>query len=73
MFVTEQSQKVKDEGEWGLEWAVVGKGGSGNDEVEKETERGETNDDAGDDFVDGEEVVGKSINEEEESGSKHEG
>ena len=57
-----------------MEWAVVGKGGSGNDEkVGEETERGETDDDAGVDFVDGEEVVGKSITEEEESGLKHEG
>jgi len=53
--------------------AVVGKGGSGNDEeVEKETEWGETDDGAGDDLVDGEEVVGKSTTD-EENGLKHEG
>ena len=74
VLVVESNQVAKDEGGWGLERAVVGKGGSGNDEeIEKETERGETDDDTGNDPVDGEEVVGKSITEEEESGLKHEG
>ena len=73
VFVVKPNQEAKDEGEWGLEWAVVGKGGGGNnEEVQKGTERGETDDDAGNDFVDGEEVVGKSITE-EEGGLEHEG
>ena len=55
-----------------MERAVVGKDGK-NEEIEKETEQGETDGDAGDDSVDGEEVIGKSITEEEESGLKHEG
>ena len=73
VLVVESNQEAEDEGDWGLEWAVVGRCGGGNDEeIEKETERGETDDDAGDDSVDGEEVVRKSITE-EEGGSKHEG
>jgi hypothetical protein len=47
-----------------LERAIVGKGGGGNDEVEKETERSETDDDAGDNLVDEDEAVGNSITEE---------
>ena len=74
MFVVKANQEVKDEGGWGLKWAIIGKSSGGNDEeVEEETECSETDDDAGDDFVDEVEVVGKSITEEEESGLKHEG
>ena len=74
MFVVETNQEMKDEGSWRLEWTIVGKSGGRNDEeVEKETERSETYDDAGDSLVDEEEVVGKSITEEEESGLEHEG
>ena len=72
MFVIETNQETMDEGNWGLEWTIVGKGSSEKGEEEKETERSETDDDAGDDLVD-EEVVGKSITEEEESGLKREG
>jgi len=73
VLIVELNQEAKDEGKRSLKWAVVGKCGGGNDEeMEKETERGETDGDAGENFVDGEEVVGKSITE-EESGLKHEG
>jgi len=54
VFAVEPNQEAKDEGKWSWEWAVAGKGGGGNDEkVKEETERGETEDDAGDDSVDG--------------------
>ena len=62
MFIVETDHEAKGEGSWGLEWAIIGKSSGGNDEdVEKKTEAGETDDDAGDDLVDEEEVVGKGI------------
>ena len=74
MFVVETDHKAKDEGEWGLEWTVVRESCSGKDEeVEQETERGETGGDAGDNFVYEEEVVGEGITEEGENTLEHEG
>ena len=65
---------MEDEGEWCLERAVVGQGSGGNDEaVEEDSEGGETDEDAGDSFVDEEEVVGEGATKEEESGLEHEG
>ena len=43
-----------------------------DEQVEKGTERGETDGDAGDNLVDGEEVVGEGITEEKETGLEHE-
>jgi len=37
VFVVEPNQEAKDEGERGLEWAVIGNDGGGNDEIEKGT------------------------------------
>ena len=74
VFVVEANQEVKNEGERGLEGAVVGECSSGNNEqIKEDTKCGETDGDAGDNLVDGEEVVGESISEEEESGLEHEG
>ena len=74
MFVVEINHKAKDEGEWGLEWPVVRESRSGNDEeVEQETERGETDGDAGDNLVYEEEVVGEGVAEKGESTLEHEG
>ena len=74
MPVVKSNQEEKDERGWRLKWAVIGKSSGGNnEEVEEETECSETDDDAGNNFVDGVEVIGKSITEEEESGLKHEG
>ena len=74
MFVVEINHKAKDEGEWGLEWTVVRESCSENDEeVEEETERSETDGDAGDNLVYEEEVVGEGIAEEGESALEHQG
>ena len=74
VFVVETNHEAKDEGERGLEWTGIGESGSGNDEqVEEDAKRGETDGDAGDNHVDGEEVVGEGIAEEEETGLEHEG
>ena len=35
VFIVEATQKSKGEGEGGLEWTVVGKGGGGSDEQVK--------------------------------------
>ena len=57
-----------------MEWTVVRENGSENDEqVEEGTRRGETDGDAGDNLVDGEEVVGEGIAKEEETGLEHHG
>ena len=62
-----------DSARW-MEWTVVRESCSGNDEeVEQETERGETGGDAGDNFVYEEEVVGEGITEEGENTLEHEG
>ena len=74
MFVVETNQTVKDEGERGLEWTVVGERGNGNnEEVEEKAERGETDSDAGGNLVDEEKVFGDGIADEEESGLEQEG
>ena len=74
VFVVKTNHEAKDEGEWGLEWAVVGESGGGNDEqVEEETKCSETDDDTGDSLVDEEEVVGEGITEEEEGSLEHQG
>ena len=73
MFTFEANHVADDEGYWGLEWAVVGEGGGGDDEqVEEDTERGKTNDDPCNDTVDSKEVVGEGITKKEESGLEHE-
>ena len=73
VFVVETNKEAKDERGWCLEWAIVRKGSGGNDEeVEEETERSEAHYDAGNDLVDGEEVVGKGITKEEQTSLKHE-
>lgn len=74
MFTVEANQETKDSGEGGLEWAVVGKGSDRDDEeIEEKTKCREPDDNASDDFVDGVEVVGECITEEEESSLEHEG
>ena len=74
MLAVEPDQGSKDKGERGLEWTVVGKGSRGNDEeVEEKTGYRETDGNVSDNFVDGEQVVGEGITEEEESELKHEG
>ena len=74
MVVVETNQEAKDEGDGGLKWTVVGKSSGGDyEEVKEETEYSEADEDAGDGLVDEEEVVGKSVTEEEESDLKHEG
>ena len=66
MFAVEANQETKDNGEGSLEWAVVGKGSGGdNEEVEEKTEYCKTDDNTCDDSVDGVEVVGEGITEEE--------
>ena len=73
MFIVEANYEVDDEGGWGLEWAVVGEGRSGDDEqVEQDTERGKTDEDPSNDCIDGEEVIGEGIAEKEKSGLEHE-
>ena len=57
-----------DEGERGLEWAVVGcEGRNGDDGVKEETDTGETDDNCSDHLVDGEEVMREGVTEEEKS------
>ena len=74
VFVVETNHEAKDERERGLDWTIVGESGSGNDEeVEQQTKYGETNGDAGDNLVDGEEVVGEGVSKEEETGLEHQG
>ena len=74
VFVVGVNQGVKDDGEWDLEWAIMGKSGSGNDEqVEDDSKRGGTDDDTGDSLVDEEEVAGEGIAEEEESSLEYQG
>ena len=74
MLAVEPDQGSKDKGERGLEWTVVGKSSRGNDEeVEEKTGYRETDGNVSDNFVDGEQVVGEGITEEEESELKHEG
>ena len=73
MIIVEANHEADDEGDWGLEWTVVGESGSGGDEqVEEDTERCKTDYDPGDDTFDSEEVVGEGITEKEESGLEHE-
>ena len=72
-MVVEANEKTKDEGEGSLEWAIVGKGGGGTDEkVKEKTGCQETDDNAGNNSVDEEEIVGQGIAEEEESRLEHE-
>jgi hypothetical protein len=75
VFVVEANQKSKDEGEGGLEWAVIGKESGDNDEeIEEDSECCETDENAGDNSVDGgEEIVGEGKTEEEESDLEHQG
>ena len=41
MLVVEPDHETNDEGEWGLEWTVIGQSGGGNDEqVDEETKNG---------------------------------
>jgi len=69
-LVVEMNQEAKDKGGRGLEGTVVGEGSSGHDEqVEEETECGETDRDASNSSVD-EGVVGERVTE-EEGGLKH--
>ena len=57
-----------------MEWTIVKDEGSENyEEVEEGTRRGETDGDAGDNLVDGEEVVGEGIAEEEYTGLEQQG
>ena len=66
MLVVEPDHETNDEGEWGLEWTVIGQSGGGNDEqVEEETKNGKTDDDPSDGVVDSEEVLGECITKEE--------
>ena len=59
VIVVEANHIADYEGGGGLEGAVVGESGGGDDEqVEEKTERGETDDDPGDDAVDSVKVVG---------------
>ena len=56
MFVVE----ANDEGEGRLKWTGVGQGGSGNDkQVEEEAKCCETDEDASNNFLDEEEIVGE--------------
>ena len=74
VLVVKPNHESDDEGGRGLEWAVVGEGGGGNDEqVEEETEGCETDHHTGDGSIEEEEVVGECIAEEEESNLKYEG
>ena len=73
MLVVEANQVAEDEGDWRLEWTVVGKSGGGdNEDVEEETGCGEADEDAGDTLIDEEEVLGKGITK-ENGDLKHEG
>ena len=57
-----------------MEWTVVRENGSENDQqVEEGTRRGNTDGDAGNNHVDGEQVVGETIAKEEETGLEHHG
>ena len=74
MFALVANQEANDERGRGLEWAIVRESGGRSDEdVEEDTERTETNEDAGNCSIEGEEVGGKRITKEEESGLEHQG
>ena len=73
VFAVETNQGAKNEGERGLEWAIVGESGSRNrEQIEEEGKHGETDGNAGDNLVDEEEVVGERVTEEQESGLEQE-
>ena len=71
MVVVEADQIARNKG-GGLERAVVGKRGGGDDEVEEGSDRGEPDEGTGGDTVD-EEIVGTGIAEEEERSLKYKG
>ena len=74
VFTVKADQELKGEREGGLEWTVIGDGGSrNNEEVEEKTRCCETNDNTPNNFVDKEEVVGEGITKKEESCLEHEG
>ena len=71
-LLEETNDETDDEGERGLERAIIGKNGRDTDDsVKEETSTGETDDNRSDHLVYGEEVMREGVTEEEKSELEH--